>query len=273
MPARPGAATPVMHVSRRRLATLIGGGALSGAIWTTGLTVLARGRHPQLFVLGSDEWQVVLLEHGTNRVLMLLGEFESSPEPEIDLLCGLLRQHIDSVVGNADVLQLLSSAFRERRSVSTLIETGSSGGGAGSTRYRWLDDPNTLHVGAFKLTIEPLPVAEWRRGETVTRDWIAHATAGDVKVVFGPSIATISAHANPDSTMAVAPLGDIAALWRVLPGIAVATNTRETIDVIAPAGSIAAPRVLVRTFRRDIAAFAVRDGRLQMPDWVERAPI
>ena len=269
MPDEGGPALPSPSLSRRRLAALIGGGALTGALWTTGLAVLARGRHPQLFVLGRERWQVVLLEHGTNRVILLLGEFDASPEAQIDLLCGLLRQHVDVVVGDGATLRLLSSSFRERRAVPMMIETGTLAAPPDSTHYRWLIQPMTIRAGRFSLTIEPLPAQEWRRGETGQRDWIAHATAGDVSIALAASLDTIARHGDPRSTLAVAPDGAAARLWRVAPGIAVATNSRESLDPLDVSGATGSRKVLIRTFRRDIAAFVIKDGRLTLPDWAE----
>lgn len=272
MPDQAATVLAAPGLSRRRLIALIGGGALTGAVWTTGLSVLARGRYPQLFVLGSGGWQVVLLEHGTTRVVLLLGEFEVSPESDIDLLCGLLRQHIDVVVGDGEALRMLSSTFRERRAVSTLLQTGASSVAPGSGRYRWLPEPVTLQVGTVALTIEPLPSDEWLQDEMGERNWIAHATVSDITIALAPAIDTIAAHGNPDSTLAIAPRGDVARLWRLAPGTAVATNARETIDAIDPSVSDSSRKVLVRTFRRDIAAFVVKDGRLTLPNWAEASP-
>jgi len=264
MPDVTGDAPAKAPMSRRRLSTLILGGALTGAVWTTGLTVLARGRHPQIFALGADEWQVLLLEHGTNRIVILVGTFEASPEPAIDLLCGLLRQHIDVVVGSGDVLGLLSSRFRARRSVTTFVDTDRSPSHVSSRRYVSLSDAIRLRAGPLHMEVAPLPNGQWKSEQSTGQEWIIHVALGDVTIAIGPTLDVIADSGNSNAALAIAPAGDVARLWRTIPGVTVATNSRDSLDQDALAADTTR---LVRTFQRDIAAFVVRDGRIQLPDW------
>lgn len=257
--------------SRRRLASLIAGGALTGGVWSTGLSVLARGRHPQVFVLGNDGWQVLLIEHGTSRILMLIGTFEESPDREIDLLCGLLRQHIDVVVGSGEALGSLSSTFRNRRSVRTIVQLDGSEAIASSPAFVPLAEPVQLRAGVLGVRLDPLSEGRWKTGSPGVSHWIAHLTAGDLIVAIGPSLDVIANHGRAHSTLAIAPVGDIARVWSVIPGITIASNTRDSLATLGAGLSSRVQTRLVRTFRRDIAAFRLKDNRIELPDWTREA--
>ncbi|MDQ3655988.1 MAG: hypothetical protein M3457_13040 [Chloroflexota bacterium] len=260
-------------MSRRRLTTMTIGSALTGAVWTTSLAVLARGRHPQVFALGADEWQVLLLEHGTNRIIILVGAFKESPEPAIDMLCGLLRQHIDVVVGSGEALGLLSSSFRARRAVTTFVDTNGSPSHASSRRYVSLSDAVQLRAGALHVEVAPLPDGQWKNKQSKGQPWIVHVTIGDLTIAIGPTLDVIADSGHIDAALAIAPEGDVARLWRTIPGIAVATNSRDSLERLDEDASAADTMRLVRTFDRDIAAFVVRDGRIQLPDWTRETHI
>jgi len=258
-------------MSRRRLATLILGGALTGAVWTTSLAVLTQGRHPQLLVLGAGECQVLLLEHGTNRVVILVGTFEASPEPAIDLLCGLLRQHIDVVVGSGDVLGLLSSSFRTRRAVTTFVDTDRSPSHVSSRRYVSLSDSIRVRAGPLHMEVAPLPNGHWKGEQSTGQQWIIHVSIGDLMIAIGPTLDVIADSGNSNAALAIAPAGEVARLWRTIPGVTVATNSRDSLDQDAFAADTMR---LVRTFQRDIAAFVVKGGRILLPDWTrETQPV
>lgn len=259
-------------MSRRRLTSLIVGGALTGAAWTAGLTVLARGRHPQVFVLGRDQWQVLLLEHGTNRIVILAGTFEQSPEPQIDLLCGLLRQHLDVVVGDRIALDLLSSGFRARRSVTTIIDLDRAPLLASSQRFVSLANAIRIQAGELDVHVIPLPKGSWRDGLSNDPEWIAHITVGNVVIAVGPTLDTIADHGQIEAALAIAPAGDVVRLWRTIPGIVVAANAQDALDTLGQETSAPGTKRLVRIFREDISHFVVRNGRIELPDWTQDVP-
>ncbi len=260
---------PSPATSRRRLIALTLGAAVGGAAWASGLSILARGRHPQVFVLGDDVWQIVLVEHGTNRVIVLVGVFERSPEPEIDLLCGVLRQHLDVVIGDEAGLRFLSPGFRERRSVSTVVQMDGSRLLSSAERHISLVDPLTLRAGAFGLTLTPLLEVHWNSRQSLVGEWIGHLTLGDLAIAIAPTLETIAQHAPVPTTMAIAPSGDIARVWRTLPGIVIATNSRLSLAEISAGVPTERSTTLVRTFPRDTAAFVFKEDRIHLPDWTQ----
>jgi len=247
------------------------GGALTGAAWTTGLAVIARGWRPRISVLGGQRWQVLLIEHGSCRVLVVHGQFEESPEPAVDLLCGVLRQHIDVVAGTGDALASLSSGFRTRRAVRTFVELDPPPGTTGSPAYVRLFEGITIDAGTMEITLQPLAADAWSSGTEGSRSWIGHVTVRELAVAFAPTVEIVADHGSPRAALAIAPEGDAGRLWRSLPGITIATNAREPLATMRASLADHVPVTLVRTFPRDIAVFEFRDARLTLPDWEERA--
>jgi hypothetical protein len=264
----PVADAPARSTSRRRFLTLSVGGALAGAAWTAGLAVLARGHRPQLFAIGTGTWQVILVEHGSSRVLFLAGQFDESPETHIDRLCGLLRQHLDVVVGDGNVLGLLSSGFRDRRAVSTFVETDGSALATGTNSHQPLTRDAAITVGALDIVVYALRTGEWLASAEPKVNWLARISHGALELAIAPSLDLIAQHGFP-ATLGVAPIGSPARLWKATPGMAVATNARDDLGTLATGVPLHLPTKLVRTFPEDIAAFELRQGRLRLPDWVE----
>src|SRR5680860_497973 len=151
------ASTSPPEPNRRAFAAACIGAAATGATWMTGFSLIIRGRHPQLLVVGDDAWQVMLIEHGSNRIVILNGEFERSPEQEIDRLCSVLRQHVDVVAGTRTALSLLSNDFRSRRSVDTLIQLDGAPDQPGSPGFVSMARPIAVRAGAVELQLRPLP--------------------------------------------------------------------------------------------------------------------
>ena len=89
------------RLTRRRWIGASVGGGIAGGLWATGMTMLAQGRHPNLFVLGDDEWQIVLADHRSGRILFLVGEFPGTPESGIDRIMRAIRQRVDVLIGTS----------------------------------------------------------------------------------------------------------------------------------------------------------------------------
>lgn len=261
-------------ISRRRFVATVLGSAAIGATWTTGLAELARGRHPQIFAVGDDRWQVLLIEHGSARIVLLSGVFERSPEPEIDLLCGLLRQHIDLVAGTSAALGFLSRQFRKRRSVSTVIQLDGAAMLGASTRFRPLVEPLKLSGGNLDLTLRPIPNGHWSEAVPDFPEWIGHLSSGPIGIAIARNLSVIARYGHPDSGLAIAPVGDIDILHGTLPTIAVAANA-DSVNEWRAAGWKNDPesRTAVwttRTFRQDIGAFVLRNGEIRLPAWSQQ---
>lgn len=270
-PGRPLESTPRKPNRRRFVAACVGSAAV-GASWMTGLALLARGRHPQMFVVGADSWQVVLVEHGDHRIAILSGEFERSPEPEIDRLCSVLRQRIDVVAGTRVALSLLSNDFRDRRSVDTVIQLDGSPGQMSSTDFVPMTQPVTIAAGAIEVHIRPLPTMQRDLIATRVGAWIAHLHVQNLVVAIAPSLDLMAHHASVESTLAIAPEGEMGPLSRTVPDIAVAINARSAsrlTDSLLNGETDRRPLRVIRIFPRDIAGFVFRGGLLVLPNWAD----
>ena len=174
---------------RMFVATCVGSAAL-GASWLTGLALLARGRHPQMFAVGEDAWQVLLVEHGDRRIMILNGDFEHSPEPEVNRLCSLLRQRLDVVAGTGKALALLSNNFRARRAVDTLIQLDSLPGKASSPDFVPLTRSIEIVIGDIRVQFRPLPQSQ-TAPDDATNSWIAHVQAVSYTHLTLPTIYSV----------------------------------------------------------------------------------
>lgn len=267
-----GARAQTGHVgpNRRRLVATCGGAAALGASWLTGLALLARGRHPQMFVVGDDTWQVLLVEHGHRRILILNGEFEHSPEPEINRLCSVLRQRIDVVAGTANALALLSNDFRARRAVDTVIQLDGLPGQASSPDFVPLTRSIEISFGEVIVQFRPLPQSQTEPDHDATSAWIAHVHVRQLVAAIASSLDLIAEHASTESSLAIAATGSVDDMPEFLLGRATAINApsaRRASDTQVIGSLDRRQSALIRVFPRDIASFVFRGDRLILPDW------
>jgi hypothetical protein len=270
--------TPESEEARTRrkfIAGAVVGGATVGAMWTTSLTLLARGRHPQIFVVGNDDWQILLIEHRTARVLLLSGDFEQPLGTEIDHLLGLLRQHIDVIIGTQASLDRLPPGLRSRRSVSTTVALDGSASSGTSRSFVPLTDSLLVGAGAFSITVRRLPLEEWTAARSAPPSWICQIAVGNLDVAIGPTLEILGENAHPTTALAIAPSGDLGSIIRLVPAAAIATNARSAEKALFSTGADGSDRTtwLIRTFPTEIAGFVVRNGRMQLPDWSQEIEI
>ncbi len=255
-------------ISRRKLVGLTIGGAIAGGTWSTGFAILARGTHPQFFVIGANGWQLVLVEHGQRRALIGIGDFEGDIREYVAKLKTSLRQHVDIVIGESGFLSELTTLTDQWRGPVRVQLDGSSFAPS-SSQLVHLRDRTDVGIGDFTLTLERLPDGEWSYGTSASQStWIGHLSLGSLRVAIAPSLNVAANHAQPDSALTMAPQGDFARLQRVLPSSGIVTNASSVRDAVT-ASSDTSATTLVRTFRADIAAFRIRHGRIELPDWTQ----
>jgi hypothetical protein len=242
-------------------------GALAGGIWGTGLAILARGTHPQFFVIGDDAWQLVLVEHGQRRALIGIGEFERPMDEQIARLTTSLRQHVDLVIGESSFLAHARTSTSKWNG-AVRIQMDGSVIAPGSSRLVHLQDRITAGIGDFTLTLQRLPDGEWHRDRLGPPSWIAHLQIDNLIVGLAPSLDIAAEHVRPEVALAIAPEGDIARLQRLIPHAGIVTNPGSVPDAAATSAG-EARTTLIRTFPADIASFRIRDGHIQLPDWTQ----
>ncbi len=261
--------------SRRQFTAAVVGGAMIGATWTTSLAVFARGRHPQIFVVGDDGWQILLIEHRTARILVLSGDFDKPLDMEVDHLLGLLRQHIDVVIGTEASLDRLPAGLLTRRSVSTTVALDGSTASGTSNSFLPLTDSISLTAGAFNLVMHRLPVEEWSAVPSAKSSWIGQVAVGGLSVAIGPTLEILGLHGHPSTALAIAPRGDLGAVTRLVPAAAIVTNARSAARTLpqTSTGGNSRSTWLIRTYPADIAGFVVRNDRMQLPGWSQEVEI
>jgi hypothetical protein len=261
--------TPPGTVNRRRLfATSFGVGALGGA-WITGLSVLARGRRPQILVVGSGSWQLLVAEHEMHRIMILAGEFEFFPEASASHLLGVLRPRVDMVAGRQDDLDLIPAAYMRRLANPHRMVLDRATVQGDPNRTVAIGSGLDVALGPFRIRFSPVFQGEWSSAPS-PRSWLVEMAIDDVVVAIGPSLDLLARHADARSTLAVAPSGHLAYLHRMVPNAAIMTNAASTHGLVVAAQDEngRACRV-VRTFANDVAILEIRDGAIRVPPWTE----
>ena len=265
------AAFPPGTVSRRRLmATAFGAGACGGA-WITGLSILARGRRPQILAVGSGAWQLLVVEHYLHRILILAGEFDSFPQESASRLLGVLRPKVALVAGRQDDLDLIPGDYLRHLSDPHRMVLDRATAQGDPNRNLAIGTGRDVTFGPIRARFSPVFNGDWDNA-TSPRTWLAEVAIDDVLVVIGPSLDLVARQADTRSTLAIAPTGHIAYLHRLLPRVAIVTNAASTqvhgLVATAEAGDDRAIQI-VRTFANDVAIFEIRDGAIRVPPWTE----
>lgn len=262
---RSGTGKHPAQFSRRQLAALTSIGALAGGFWTVGLASVLRSAEPDLTILGEDDWQVMLLESGTDRVLFLVGTFEKDPNPAIRQVLSTLRQHVDLVVATSSAIGYLDRTGPIKR--STWIQLDADPTQPDSVRQRALRRRLVATLKGGEIDLQRILQHEWSRANQQPASWVANLTFGDVRIAIGNDLASAASAASPASTVLIAPRGDIGGALGLLPGTSIVTNGDR---VGAPSANLArADGYLVRTFPRDSARLRFSDGKISLPGWAQ----
>lgn len=255
--------------SRRTVSGLILAGGLVGAGWATGLGVLARGVHPQVFVLGKNDWQVVLLEHGSARVVVLLGDGANEADAALEIMLSSLRQHVDVVIGERQFLAELGTSNRKWKSATHIVldaENLSTVSGRSVTPSGSV----TIQAGDIAIEVVQQPRNAWLSDRAP--EWVWHVTAsvGAIGLTMAHTIDIASIYAPETAALLVAPTLGSDAFPHVVARRSLAVNADSVRDTFIQAETEDAQVFLVRTFTTEPAMFRIRAGRISLPDWAQR---
>ncbi len=269
MVAPPSGHQPAGERSSRRSVVVTGLAAgLFGGAWFTGLSVLARGRHPQILAIGDDDWQVVLVEHRSRRALILAGNTPVADPADIAALLGAWRPGVDIVAGNQESLAGLDEQTSDQLapSLTIVLNTGDT---PQSGLRRAIGDGLHLRLGSISIEFTPTGSTADMNGS----GWIAHLRVNDLVVAIAPSLDVIANHGDISSALALAPAGDVAVASSRMPQAAIATNQSNLRDIDFGTESASAETTLVRIFPGDTARMEFRDGVLRLPAWTSMVQI
>ena len=252
-------------MSRRRLVGLSVAGALAGGVWTTGLGILARGIHPQFFVIGDDRWQLMLIEHGRHRALVCMGQMTGEAGNIIPGLMSSLRQHANVVAGTVEALSW-ASAISSRWDAVVRIQLDGSRLATSSDRHVHLEDHLEIRIGELHLSFLRLPRGDWHTAGNNEQSWIGYLRLGNLVIALAPSAEVAARVAQPGVALVIAPEGNLETLRAYLPGAAIVSNAPGSRSPEST-GQEGNDAILVRTFPSESAHFRIRNGRIALPEW------
>ena len=240
-------------------------GAFAGGIWTVGLASILRSAEPDLTVVGSQDWQVMLLETGTDRILLMIGDFTESPDKAIGQLRSTLRQHVDLIVATGSAIARTDRSGALEHAALILLDAGSSQ--PDSLRTRALRQRLVVQFQGGTLDLRRLPVQEWSVSAQQPASWVIQIRIADLVVVIAPDL-ELAARLAPDSAaMLVAPQGDVARALEFAPSVSIVTNGYGLeASPPLPAGVTG---YLVRTFLTDSTRLRFAGNRISLPTWAQ----
>jgi hypothetical protein len=241
--------------------TVLGG--LTGGLWTLGLAAIARSSGPTFTVVGDDDWQVALLEAGSDRILIFSGVFDERVDGSVELLLTTLRQHVDVIVATGSALEHLDRTGPLARSL--VVQLDAAADQVDTPWVRALRQQMTISLDAGRLSLERIPLGEWRIGSESLAGWWIRLDLDSLTIVMAPDAETAAMFAPIETALVVVPGGNTLQLLHTLPGAALATNGRRWSDAVVP--QVTERTFLVQTFPEDPARFRFDRSRLELPGW------
>lgn len=254
-------------VNRRNLVATIAGGALLGGLWGAAFPALATERRPTVSVVGEDNSQVVLVDSGTARALILAGEPEESLFEELPAMMTVFRQRIDLLIGGGPAIQShvarLASRWRIRHALVMSTGVDAPSLPIASTVVSEAVDVElsttvrgSVHIGHRNEWMAGAPAAQ-------TPLWAIRIASGRASITIAPDVRSYAAIAPAPASVLVAPHAPSTALLAVSPVGAMAVNyDSHTIDPPALNGP-----VLTRVYPRDVARLVFDDDGIALPEW------
>lgn len=259
-------------VNRRNLVATIAGGAVLGGLWGAAFPALATERRPTVAVVGEGNAQIVLVDSGAARALILAGEPEDTLFEELPAMMTMFRQRIDLLIGAGPTLRAHAGrlASRWRTSHALMMSSGADAPSlpiahtvvSETVRFRLSATMRgAVHIGHRN---------EWRAGEP-ERDtplWAIRIADGPASITIAPNVASYAATAPEPATVLISPHAPATALLAISPVSAMAINyDSHTIDPPAENGP-----ALTRIYPHDVARFVFEDDGVQLPEWSMPGP-
>lgn len=253
--------------TRRELIATVAGGTVIGAMWGAAFPVLAMEGRPTIAVVGKDDAQLVLVDSGSARVLVLVGEPDNSLLDRLPAMLTVFRQRIDLVVGSLPALTAHIGALAYRWSLRQAIVLNATSD-APSLPIASDVVSNSLDVtlgNSVTLEIRVGHRDEWRTpvAGTLAPLWSIRVAQGDAAVSIVPDARSFAAMLPGPAAVLVSPSAPSPEVRAKGPTRSLAINfDSESIDPL-PADGVA----LTRIFPRDIGRFVLTEDGVQLPAW------
>lgn len=241
-----------------RRESLIAGalGAATGVVWAGGLGLLLNRHEPTLEVIGQGDALLALLDTGTFRALVVVGDDLSD---RMSSLLGVFRRRIDLLAGSqqgvATIRAKRSTGVRIGRTLVLDVPTGITGpmsetSPTGPAALRaTLPDGMTLE---FRTHVR----GAWQKDATVSQSWTITISRNGHRCVLAPTLEVILDHAAPSPSVAVAPGEDYEVQRDMLRRSIVAVNETQLTASPASGDEVTALRI----FPRDPLTFTFQDN-------------
>jgi len=247
--------------SRRRTLLAGVGGFLGGSGWAAIFGQVGRSGGPTIEVTGKDESQLIIVDAGSQRVLIVAGPSHPDLLDDLDFRMGLFRQRIDVLLATQRDMAAFPTSFLRRWNVS--LTAGLPG------------DETGVHRRARYAITEPLQF-RLAPGISLTclpqhRLTLTHPT-WRIKITYAGQTITIAANLDdllsvPAATLAIAPAGILSLAIRKSVAANFAINSRH---IESQFGIEPPPVNLVPIFERDVARFGLHDKSIRLPEWTRR---
>jgi hypothetical protein len=246
--------------SRRALLFASVSGMAAGGWWATALAFVSRTRTPVVEVTGSAESQLVIVDTGRTRSLIVIGESIDSLLNDLPRRMGLFRQRIDLLFATESALSTLPAGLYDRWRFGAVIALPGGSPDLPTRAAATIRDPTAFDLSAG-VTLRCWPQYRSSRPEPTWRMEIERL--GQV-MALAASTDDLSMVPAPKYALAVAPHGSISLARRKSVAAAIALNARVIDRQGAGAGD---DMILTRIFDMDVARFEMQRGQIRLPDW------
>ncbi len=253
--------------TRRDLVATIAGGAVLGAVWGAAFPALAMEGRPTIAVVGADNAQLALIDAGSARALVFIGEPDDALLERLPAMLTVFRQRIDLVVGSLPALDAHAKDLSDRWSIRHAVMISAT------------DDASTLPFtsntvsGALDIALGEhvmLKIRVGHRDEWRTPDpgsgpplWSIRVVRNTDVVSIVPDARSFGATLPGPAAVLISPSAPSPELRAKSPTNAIAINfDSESIDP-SPGDGVA----LTRIFPRDIARFVLAEDGVELPPW------
>jgi hypothetical protein len=247
------------RVARRQVIWSGFAGIAAGVAWSTSVAWATRIQIPTIDVIGKDESQLLLLDTGAERVLLLSGPLHPDLVASIPDILGLFRQRVDILLAGRTVLDSIGDALAGSATIGTTFSflDASDGTASGSV----LQQPTELTL-SHGVSVRWIP--QWRYATEMAATWRIEARRGDQIVAIASSLDHLATASTAAFTLAVAPTGSIPLSLRKSVSSHFAMNARVIDEQMDHVQSGA---VLIRVFDEDAAQFELHGSGIRLPGW------
>lgn len=260
-------------VSRRSALQLLVGSACVGAAWGTGLTALSNVGGPSATLCGHDDWQLILIECGRSRALVLMGIPSETIDETLTRMMGSFRQRIDLVIGAPTAIEQLPSEYRSRWNVQRTVVLGGADTGSLLAETASIASPVGIDIDS-RLNVSLIPVIEdqWKVTDRLMGSvdrWIVSAHANGSTIRLAEQLEDLQDTIGGSTAVAVAPRGNLRSYWSFNPDSAVAINGDHVPEdvITSPESNVQDRFWLVSVFPDDITHLKFMDQGVAVPEW------